>query len=153
MQIKKAKANDLQTLQNLELQFNQERESWHNLYTQDFHTRQYPRKLITPQDIDSDIIFIAQDSQANAVAFISGSIHARPNHALNKLGIIDSLYVLPEYRKNQLAAALFKRLEEEFKSRGCDHITLHTDAENIPAQNFYEKQSMHPVTLEYYKII
>lgn len=153
MQIKKATANDLQALQNLEVQFNQERDSWHNLQTQYFHKRQNPRKLITLQDIDSGIIFIAQDSQENSVAFISGSIHARPNHTLNTLGTIDSLYVLPEYRKNQLAAALFKRLQEEFKSRGCDHITLHTDAENIPAQKFYEKQNMHPVTLEYYKVI
>jgi hypothetical protein len=31
MQIKKAKSNDLQALQNLESQFNQERDSWHNL--------------------------------------------------------------------------------------------------------------------------
>jgi hypothetical protein len=36
------------------------------------------------QDIDSDIIFIAQDSQANAVEFISGSIHERPNHTLKQ---------------------------------------------------------------------
>ena len=39
MQIKKATANDLQALQNLESQFNQERDSWHNLQTQDFHKR------------------------------------------------------------------------------------------------------------------
>ncbi len=153
MQIKKATANDLQALQNLEAQFNQERDSWHNLQTQDFHKRKYSRNVITLQDIDSDIIFITQDSQGNSVAFISGSIHSRPNHTLNKLGSIDSLYVLPDHRKNQMARDLFNKLEEEFKSRGCDHITLHTDAENIPAQKFYEKQNMHPVTLEYYRII
>ena len=45
----------------------------------------------------------------------------------------------------------FFELETEFRKRGCDHMTTHTDFENELSQAFYSQIGMHKTTIELWK--
>lgn len=54
-------------------------------------------------------------------------------------------------RRHGLGKKLFRHLAKEFKRRGCDHVVVHTDAENTPARAAYASLGMHETTIELFK--
>lgn len=44
-------------------------------------------------------------------------------------------------------------LEKAFLEKGCDDITTHTDAENQSAKQFYQRNGMNEVTIEFWEEI
>ena len=50
-----------------------------------------------------------------------------------------NLAVLPEYRRQGLAAALMEELIRQLAALSCTSLTLEVRASNMPARNLYEK--------------
>jgi len=144
--IRPATKQDLSDIQQLDQALNAERENMWDETTQQFHVRTSPRDSIALSK--NDICFVAEEGDA-IIGCVVGSITERKHYTLSKLGSLDVLYIMPEYRKQGIASELLKKLEQEFRTRGCDHITTHTDAENLRAQGLYENMDMHKVTIEY----
>jgi len=151
MNIRQAHKTDKAQLQALMDELNAYRKEIFSQGTQKFHERTSPYPPIEDRDFDDTLIFAAFDDSEKIVGFIQGSIHERKNHALSRLGCIDELYVREEARGKGVAQNLLSELESEFKKRGCDHITTHTDIENELSQQFYLKSGMKKTTVEFWK--
>jgi ribosomal protein S18 acetylase RimI-like enzyme len=56
---------------------------------------------------------------------------------------IQSVYVMPEYRKRGVYKALYAKLKEAAKESDVSQIRLYVDKTNLPAQKVYQQLGMH----------
>jgi len=150
IEIKQAKTGYLAQIQKLMDSLNDIRERGFSKQNKKFHERIVDYDKLAEEDLKNDIILVAKDNN-NLVGYIWGSIHERKSHKLSKLGYIDELYVVQKFRKQGVVKKLANELFKEFKNKGCNHITTHTDFENDKARQFYEAIGMSVVTLELWK--
>lgn len=61
-----------------------------------------------------------------------------------KEGEITELIVTSKVRSNGVGQALMNKMEEYFKSLGCEYILVDVFAYNEKGINFYDKQGFHP---------
>ena len=61
-----------------------------------------------------------------------------------KEGIITELIVTSKVRSKGIGQALMKKLEDYFKSVGCEYVLVDVFAYNKNGIKFYEKQGFHP---------
>ena len=61
-----------------------------------------------------------------------------------KSGEITELIVTTKIRSNGVGQALMNKMEEYFKSLGCEYIFVDIFAYNQKGMNFYNKQGYHP---------
>lgn len=61
-----------------------------------------------------------------------------------KEGIITELIVTSKVRSKGIGRALMKKLEDYFKSVGCEYVLVDVFAYNKNGIKFYEKQGFHP---------
>jgi len=152
LSIRPAQTTDLKQIQNMLNNLHNERTKLWEHATKKFHTQIKSRPKLRINDLKKNIFIIAeQDSEI--IGFVVGNISSRKNYIYTKLGYIDILYIQQIFRKSGIATKLIKNLILIFKTKGCDHITTHTDAENMLAQHLYEQIGMKKVTIEYWKNI
>ncbi len=60
-----------------------------------------------------------------------------------KRGVITELIISKKIRSKGLGQQLMKRMEDYFKSIGCEYVAVEVFAYNDPAISFYEKQGYH----------
>jgi ribosomal protein S18 acetylase RimI-like enzyme len=65
----------------------------------------------------------------------------------SRVGEIESLSVLPQYRGGGLGSELLRRLEEHLAGRGVEDLILGALAGNRDAIRLYERQGYHPTWL------
>lgn len=147
MTIQKYTENEREKILILKKLLIEERKTLWNSYTNDFHQKKVD---IAPAISTDDIIFCAIEADS-VVAFISGTVETRTGYVYTQLGIIDELFVEKAYRQNGIASLLLKAITKEFQKRGVDHLIVKTDAENIHAQQTYEKNGFAKTTIEYTK--
>lgn len=56
---------------------------------------------------------------------------------------IQSVYVVPEYRKHGVYKAMYTTLKEEGRESNVSQIRLYVDKTNHPAQKVYQRLGMH----------
>jgi ribosomal protein S18 acetylase RimI-like enzyme len=56
-----------------------------------------------------------------------------------RFGYLDSLFVLPGWRRRGIGKKLVQKLVSWLKSKGIEYVQLDVDAHNIPALKMYEK--------------
>ncbi len=151
MPIRKAEKTDLAELQILGARLDSYRSVNFSDATKKFHDRINAHPSFAENDFDKSIIFVSTNESGKLVGFIRGSLSKRKDHVLNNLGCIDEFYVIEEVRGTGVAANLFKALETEFKTLGCDHLITHTDFENELSRKFYVNAGMIPATVEFWK--
>lgn len=61
-----------------------------------------------------------------------------------KEGEITELIVTSKIRSNGVGHALMNKMEEYFKSVGCEYILVDVFAYNVKGIKFYDKQGYHP---------
>lgn len=62
------------------------------------------------------------------------------------VGQISDVYVMPEYRRRGLGAALIQHAEKELKSMGAEMIVAEFPVKNVIAEGFYKKLGFREVT-------
>jgi len=55
------------------------------------------------------------------------------------VGLLDELYVAPEYRNLGLGTSLLRAAEAEHVARGGEVLEINVDGEDVDAQRFYER--------------
>jgi ribosomal protein S18 acetylase RimI-like enzyme len=64
----------------------------------------------------------------------------RPNvWHLGWVGLLDELYVAPEFRNHGLGTLLLRSAEAELVARGGEVLEINVDGEDVDAQRFYER--------------
>ena len=66
------------------------------------------------------------------------------DYKCSKSGEITELIVTTKIRSNGVGQALMNKMEEYFKSLGCEYIFVDIFAYNQKGMNFYNKQGYHP---------
>jgi len=71
------------------------------------------------------------------------------------IGFIDLLGIIKQYQNKGLATYLLKKAVDYFKTQNINDILVTTEGENIPANNFYQKNNfiLQNVELVYHKHI
>ena len=148
--IRKALQKDMPALQEMLDLLNSERRHLWSQKNKIFHDRSKQLSKLRKDDLEKDIFIVAEDN-GDIAGFALGFVTSRKGYKLSKLGYLDALYVKPAFRTKGLAKKLADAIVKNFKSKGCDHMTTHTDAENKVAQKWYEGAGMSHVTVEYWK--
>eukprot|EP00331_Platyophrya_macrostoma_P012995 CAMPEP_0176418550 /NCGR_PEP_ID=MMETSP0127-20121128/7531_1 /TAXON_ID=938130 /ORGANISM="Platyophrya macrostoma, Strain WH" /LENGTH=307 /DNA_ID=CAMNT_0017798883 /DNA_START=196 /DNA_END=1119 /DNA_ORIENTATION=+ len=65
---------------------------------------------------------------------------------------IQSLYVLPEYRKRGIFASMYKRIHSDAKTEGAKFVKLYVAETNLTGIQVYKKLQMDPVQAVFYNI-
>lgn len=68
-------------------------------------------------------------------------------------GIIENLYVKPDYRNEQVGATLLEAAEAELRSLGVDTIMLSVMADNEDARRFYRRHGYDAHRVEMEKVL
>ena len=98
----------------------------------------WPRRF----DVSNWGIFIARDADVA----VGGAVVAWRTPAVRMLDGRDDLAVLwdfrmaPDHRRSGIGTALFRRVADWAKERGCRQLKIETQDINVPACRFYEKQ-------------
>jgi ribosomal protein S18 acetylase RimI-like enzyme len=108
--------------------------------------RQFYRK---PPDLEAARRFLfARLSRGESVLFLArheghavGFVHLYPAFSsvqMNRLWILNDLYVVPEARKMGVARSLLERARQLAEDTRADWLTLETESGNTTAQRLYE---------------
>ncbi len=145
-----ANQEDVKQIQRLQTQLNEARETLFSKQTQKFHARKRASSLIDLKDLEKDLFIVAINGE-DIVGYVWGQLAERPSSVLSRLGYIEEVCVDTSARGQGIAKELLERLAGLAKEKGCDHMTTHTDAENMAAQALYESFGMTPATVEFWK--
>lgn len=85
--------------------------------------------LLTAKINSNRVILVCNTKDKDQVGVLLGALGP------DGVGIVNWLYVIPEFRKNKIASNLLLRTEKEFKQKGCHKLTVSTEI----AQKFYKK--------------
>lgn len=123
IQVRKALVQDVPALKELNYEFN-------NVIVPE-------SKIIYEISKNHEIIIVAVDDDL-PIGFACGQI--KNTFCYNyKDGEITELYVREDYRRNGIATRMIHYLENIFKSKGCNQISLLTGNTNFNAQRLYKE--------------
>lgn len=148
--IRSAMQQDMPALQEMLDLLNKERRQLWSQKNKIFHNRLKQLSKLRKNDLDKNIFIVAEDDN-EITGFVLGFVTSKKGYKLSKLGYLDALYVKPAFRSKGVAKKLIDAIVKSFKSKNCDHMTTHTDAENKVAQKLYERAGMSQVTVEHWK--
>jgi len=134
MEIIKATVNNLAIISSL---FNQYR----IFYNQPDNLEEATRFIEARLKNSESVILLAQENIKGKVEG-AGFTQLYPSFssvAMQKIWILNDLFVAPEFRKQQVATGLINKATELCKETGAIRLTLETDRDNYSAQALYEK--------------
>jgi ribosomal protein S18 acetylase RimI-like enzyme len=91
---------------------------------------------------NDSVIFIALDENTTENESGMGFTQLYPSFTsvgMQRMWILNDLYVNSNYRKQKVAESLLTRAEQHAKETGAFGMLLETRNTNIPAQNLYDK--------------
>ncbi|MCB0037868.1 MAG: GNAT family N-acetyltransferase, partial [Anaerolineales bacterium] len=109
--------------------------------------------LASDKTIDRDLWFLpmTEDGQLAGVCLC-----LTKSQNVDNWGYLDSLAVLPEWRRQGVALALLHHTFRAFRARGYEKVELHVDAESLTgATRVYERAGMYESerSIEYMKVL
>lgn len=116
--------------------------------------RDYARVL--EEDVDALLtaqnshILLAESSGA-AVGYITGRTTDEPRRVLSRRGIVEDWYVEPTHRGQGIGTALLTKLEERFRSAGCQVIESATWSANEGARRKHDAMGFQEIRITYRK--
>ncbi len=114
---------------------------------EDYHNIDDVYSSITDEEAQLELaasIYLGQLYVAEHKGQIVGFMKATPNNSKHKkLGYIDKIYILPEYRKARLASGMIEHFKDICREAGTTRIHLATDMRS-EAYAFWAKQGFKP---------
>lgn len=91
-------------------------------------------------------VFVAEETSLRG--FVMFSVESGRYELAVTRGIVENLYVVPEYRNRGIGSALLDAAESKLYARGVDVVTLDVLAANADARSFYERHGYRPHRVE-----
>jgi ribosomal protein S18 acetylase RimI-like enzyme len=101
--------------------------------------------------IVSNTLFVARDD--GIVGFVMFTIETAGYRQDQVRGLIENIYVDPEYRDAGLGGRLLETAETELIERGADTVALEVLADNENARRFYRRHGYEPHRVELEKSV
>ncbi len=89
------------------------------------------------QRIAEEGVEVATDD-GRPIGFVTYRLQQGPLAVAETIGLIEYLFVTPEYRRRGIGSTLLARAESALEARGATVIDIEVLAENDAAQSFYE---------------
>jgi ribosomal protein S18 acetylase RimI-like enzyme len=112
--------------------------------------RQHIRETVV-RHIVSNTLLVARDE--GIVGFVMFTMETAGYRQDTVRGIIENIYVEPEYRNGGLGERLVGAAEDALVQRGAEAITLEVMADNEDARRFYRRQGYEPHRVEVEKSV
>jgi len=97
------------------------------------------------QDVDGEV---GTDSDSGAVTDgdVVGFVmfHVEDETRGQRRGVVENLYVVPDYRNRGIGGQLLARAERRLADRGAEFVSLEAMADNEDARRFYRQQGYDP---------
>ncbi len=91
-------------------------------------------------------LLVAEDD--SLCGFVMFAIEVERYEQDTKRGLVENLYVEPEYRSEGVGADLLNAAERELVEQGVDAVVLDVMAQNDAGRRFYRQQGYEPHRLE-----
>jgi ribosomal protein S18 acetylase RimI-like enzyme len=112
--------------------------------------RQHIRETVV-RHIVSNTLLVARDD--GIVGFVMFTMETAGYRQDTVRGIIENIYVEPDYRGDGLGERLVDEAEEELVQRGAEAVALEVLADNEAARRFYRRQGYEPHRVEVEKSV
>ncbi len=95
-------------------------------------------------------IFVAE-SEGVPVGYITGRTTDEPHRVLARRGVVEDWYVARAHRGQGIGAALLRKIEERFRSVGCEVIESGTWSSNEGARKVHDAFGFEEIRVTYRK--
>lgn len=117
-------------------------DSMHRLRIEPGYGEQKVNNLLAAFEKYEGVCFFAE-AEGKAIGFVAGLIAKQSEENLlevvpTRLGVVKELFVIEEFRNQQVGERLLEKIERYFKEKGCDSVWLEVFGDNHKAQNFYK---------------
>jgi ribosomal protein S18 acetylase RimI-like enzyme len=114
------------------------------------HLLQEPNQLPIRETISQHIatgrVYVAREDIITG--FVTFTVEVTEFEQDVTRGIVENLYVTPEYRDEGVGSELLTAAEEDLRERGVDVISLEAMADNESARAFYRSRGYRPHRIE-----
>ena len=86
------------------------------------------------------VVLTAQDDNGNIIGTISGHVFDKPAVVLTQVGVIYSLWVNQDRRRQGIAQQLLTQLEKELQQKGAKTFQVGWDMPNTLASSWWQKR-------------
>ncbi|MDH3201223.1 MAG: GNAT family N-acetyltransferase [Myxococcales bacterium] len=100
---------------------------------------------------DRNTHILIAESEGVAVGYITGRAVAEPRRVLPRRGVVEDWYVDRGHRGQGIGAALLRKIEERFRSLGCEVIESGTWSSNQEARRAHDAMGFEEIRVVYRK--
>lgn len=139
-EIRNATMNDLHAIQSMNLQlFEMEKEQYDNTYNLDWTFDEKGIDYFTKSIEDNTACALIATVDHNPIGYLVGWMWKRQNpcRSLSKQAELENMFVMEEYRNQQIGAKLVSTFKTWAKNEGVDNIRVSALAKNEKAIKFY----------------
>jgi GNAT superfamily N-acetyltransferase len=96
---------------------------------------------------------LVAESQGVAIGYITGRVTVEPRRLLQRKGVVEDWYVVPQSRGSGAGALLFAEIEDRFAAAGCEVIESATWSGNEGARRAHDALGFREIRVMYRKLI
>jgi len=100
---------------------------------------------------DHNSHILIAESEGVAVGYITGRTMFEPHRVLARRGVVEDWYVEGAHRGQRIGAALLRKIEERFRSVGCEVIESGTWSSNEGARRAHDSLGFQETRVVYRK--
>ena len=100
---------------------------------------------------DRNSHILIAESRGAAVGYITGRTKVEPHRVLARRGVVEDWFVDPAHRGKGIGAALLRKIEERFRSVGCEVIESGTWSSNEGARRAHDALQFREIRVTYRK--
>jgi len=100
---------------------------------------------------DRNSHILIAESEGVAVGYITGRTTDEPHRVLARRGVVEDWYVDRKHRGQGIGAALLRKIEERFRSVGCEVIESGTWSSNEQARRAHDAMGFQEIRVIYRK--
>jgi len=149
VRISTARSDESETLATLWVRLAEDQQR-HGSHLLPAENRQHIRETVV-RHIVSNTLLVARDG--DIVGFVMFTMETAGYRQDTVRGIVENIYVEPEYRGEGLGERLLDEAEAELAQRGAEAVALEVLADNEAARRFYRRQGYEPHRVEVEKSI
>lgn len=112
---------------------------------------QLPIRETLCQHIATGRVYVARDDII--AGFVTFTVEVAEFEQDVTRGLVENLYVKPEYREEGVGSELLRAAEADLRDRGVDGIALEAMADNERAREFYRSHGYRPHRVELEKSV
>lgn len=129
----------------------------HRMHRLPEYGKMYTRGLLQRISKSAGIIYLAKQGE-EALGCITGNIEEfnaeqRTGTSGVRTGHVLELVVREDYRGKGIGKMLMQKMEDYFKSQGCDIVRIEVFVPNASARNFYDRLHYHDRVVDVVKLL